>query len=102
MTPELRDQLLALVEERQQHAKVQKAAEKEVERLTKEIKDLQAFHNLTSVDLGQWVTELQVGSRTSIRADLLLAAGVSPETIKEATEETPYTKLLVKERKVQG
>jgi hypothetical protein len=99
MNQELKDHFLALVEERQQQSKIQKAAEKEVERLSRAIKDLLAAHNLVEIDLGQWIPTLQVESRSAIRADLLLAAGVSPDTITEATVVTPYTKLLVKERK---
>lgn len=99
MDASLREKLDILVARRQHHAGIQKDAEKQVEKITTEIKDLLAEAGLQEADLDRFTVSLAVQARSVIRADLLVAAGVSPETIQAATVETPFTRLTVREKK---
>lgn len=96
-----RDKLDTLTTRRQLHVERRNDEIAAIEKLTAEIKELLPSER---VELDRWVVTLSVQEgRKSIRADKLLARGVDPEIITDATEVgSPITTLRVTEKKAPG
>lgn len=96
-----RNKLEVLVTRRQLHSQREKDEKAAVDALTAEIKDLLPSER---IELDRWQVTLSVQKgRSSIRADKLLARGVDPDIIADATEVgSPITTLRVTEKKAPG
>jgi hypothetical protein len=74
-----------------------KELNKKKKELSEEITGLMATVDVKSVFCNGWKVTLTETSRSTLKKDKLLTLGVDPEIIKNATDETFFTQLRVKE-----